>query len=63
MKWEKAQKTMEGLAQTDNEYDMKSLINIISVSQICFFLISCEPASGGRTITPVAVGIGEDKVP
>ena len=30
---------MEGLEQTGNEYDMKTLINIISVSEIWLFYL------------------------
>ena len=64
---------MEGLEQTGDEYDMKTLINIISVSEIWlfyFYFISSESAMapiGSRTILSLTIGIvqGQDamKIP
>lgn len=54
---------MEGLQQTGNEYDMKTLINIISVSEIWlfyFYFIPSEPAValiGSRTISSLTIGV------
>ena len=54
---------LEGLQQTGNEQDMKTLINVISVSEIWlfyFYFISSEPAMallGSRTNSSLTIGV------